>query len=90
MGVKKKRGKFETFSHDTKRKILEKYNYACGLCKSNEVHSIHHKINNTRANRVKYGKSLQGEENGIPLCCNCHKPSKELNELRNQTTLPRS
>ena len=73
---KKKKGKFKTFSKETKAKILYKWGYRCACQCSNKcdgsVHSIHHLVENTTANRKKYGDRIQSEENGVPLSQYCH------------------
>lgn len=78
----------ETFSHDTKQEIMNKFKHRCAFstfeekCKKTEGLSIHHIIHNTVYNRKIYGPFLQSIKNAVLLCENCHKPSYLLNHLR--------
>ena len=63
----------KTFSPEVKRAMLNVFNGYCGApnC-TNKVHSIHHKIQNTKYNRTKYRLLIHSVFNAIPLCEICH------------------
>ena len=61
-----------TFSPETKQSIAESQNNYCKLC-LNPIHSYHHKLQNTVANRKKFPLFLHSPMNGVGLCENAHK-----------------
>jgi len=43
-----------------------------------EIHSIHHKLHDTKYNRKKFPLFIHSPFNGIGLCFNCHKNKSHL------------
>jgi len=61
-----------TFSNEVKEQVLEAQNYFCIGC-INEIHSIHHRLSNTKVNRNKFPLFIHSIFNAVGLCFNCHK-----------------
>ena len=60
------------FSDDTKLGALNKADWCCEECRSNNALSCHHRKPNTVPNRNKYGDNIQRIENLVILCEDCH------------------
>ncbi len=61
----------KTFSDETKQSIFSAYNGFCANC-LNPIHSFHHRLPNTAANRKRFKLFLNSPMNCIPLCFHCH------------------
>jgi len=63
----------ETFSHSDKEKVLDAYNGYCAYpgC-TNLIHSLHHKLPNTKYNRKKFPNFIHSVFNAVPLCFHDH------------------
>ena len=66
-----------TFSNKVKEQIIEVQNGFCKGCLK-RIHSIHHKLPNTKENRRKYPKLIHSIFNAIGLCIDCHKNESHL------------
>lgn len=68
-----------TFSKETKTAIINSQN---GYCRAynclEKIHSVHHRLNNCRANREKFILFIHSPQNGIGLCFACHKDKSHL------------
>lgn len=63
----------ETFSHETKRQIIEAQNHMCAYPGCGEpIHSIHHKLRNERPNRNSFPLFIHSPMNGVGLCDTHH------------------
>jgi len=75
-----------TFNVYVRDRVLFKAGYRCQCgcekCLGNQALSIHHRVPNTKANRKKYGKWLQSEENAVVLCQYCHTNCKHKFKIR--------
>ncbi len=65
------------FSNDVKQQIYEAQNGYCKGC-LNKIHSIHHKLRDTKYNRDKYPLFLNSPMNGVGLCYECHKNKSHM------------
>ncbi len=63
---------FKTFSNGTKRLVIDSQNGYCLDCLE-PIHSIHHKLPNTKANRRNFPLFIQSPMNAAGLCFNDHK-----------------
>ena len=72
----------ESFSEEVKQAIVEANNGYCakkGCYK--QIHSIHHKNHNTKANRIKYPLFIDSPFNAVGLCFDCHSNFHYLFEI---------
>lgn len=73
------------FPKELKKKIAETHNGYCAKHKcSKKVHSIHHKLPNTKANQQKYPLFLQSPFNGVGLCEFCHREYAHIFKINYQ------
>lgn len=70
----------EGFSEEIKEQI---YNVQNGYCKHclNPIHSIHHKLHNTKQNRIRFPLFIVSPMNGVGLCYNCHTNNQHLYKI---------
>jgi len=61
----------KTFPDDVKKSIMQAQNNYCKMC-LNPIHSYHHKLQNTVANRKKFPIFLNSPQNCVGLCAGCH------------------
>lgn len=67
------------FSQETKRVIAEAQNGYCANYKCfNKIHSIHHKLHDTKYNREKFPCFINSIFNAVGLCESCHKNKQHL------------
>lgn len=62
----------KTFSSKTKEAVINSQNGYCFECLE-PVHSIHHKLSNTKYNRERFPLFIHSPLNAIGLCENCHR-----------------
>jgi len=69
-------------SRETYESVMQKYGYACAVCKGRVNVEAHHRVANTKLNRKRYPNFIDSEHNLIPLCGNfgngCHEKKKHL------------
>jgi len=65
--------KIDTFSNKVKQSIIDSQNGFCAErdCIS-KIHSIHHKLPNTKANRNRFPLFIHSPMNAAGLCAGCH------------------
>jgi len=76
------------FTKDIKYQICEcKYGY----CKTegclNSIHSVHHKLHNTEANRKRFPLFLSSPFNAVGLCYECHTNKSHLFKITEQEAI---
>jgi len=68
-----------TFSNKVKQDILEAQNGMCRVLNCYEpIHSIHHKLPNTKVNRKLYPNFIDSVFNAVGLCFSCHTNNTHL------------
>ena len=61
------------FSEETKQQINDaQYGYCATVGCLNLIHSIHHKLHDTKYHRQKFPLFLSSPMNGVGLCYSCH------------------
>jgi len=67
------------FSQEVKQQIYEMQNGYCSTsgC-TNEIHSVHHKLQDSKFNLKKFPLFLNSVFNAIGLCYDCHKNKQHL------------
>ncbi len=61
----------KTFSIEVREAIVNAQAGICDLC-AERIHSIHHKLSNTKVNQKRYPLFVQSIFNGVGLCGGCH------------------
>ena len=72
----------KTFSDEVKKAVCEAQN---GFCRTREclekIHSFHHKLKNTAANREKHPLLIHSVLNCAGLCLDCHTNKDYLHRI---------
>ena len=71
----------KTFSPETKQSIMQAQNNYCKMC-LNPIHSYHHKLQNTVANRKKFPILINSVLNCTGLCFHCHTHKAHLFRIK--------
>lgn len=67
------------FSEEVKQQVYEMQNgYCFTIGCINKIHSVHHKLQDTKYNEKKFPLFLNSVFNAIGLCYDCHKQKQHL------------
>ena len=74
--------KFETFSEEVKLNVYNaQHSYCTKKGCTNQIHSFHHQLHNTKYHRLKFPLFIHSPFNCIGLCQQCHSNFHYLFEI---------